>query len=222
LTPPGKKVFDLAMILFQQHDDIRHSPALRRCVRRVAGDGGAARARRVRAIGVSNFFADRVMDFLMHHDVAPAVDQIETPASSTTATPTWTREGAARSRTFGASDDARRPPTPQATKAKAPFLGPDLVEEMQVALGVRGAAESQRARPERGRRLARGETPDRDLFGGRVAQSENGDSEPGRWQCAIEFTSVLAASDHLLEPGGDGVMGIVSDKSRVGNGRIDQ
>ena len=33
---------------------------------------------RVRAIGVSNFFPDRVMDFLMHHDVAPAVDQIET------------------------------------------------------------------------------------------------------------------------------------------------
>ena len=33
---------------------------------------------RVRAIGVSNFFPDRVMDFLMHHEVAPAVDQIET------------------------------------------------------------------------------------------------------------------------------------------------
>lgn len=33
---------------------------------------------RVRAIGVSNFFPDRVMDFLMHHDVPPAVDQIET------------------------------------------------------------------------------------------------------------------------------------------------
>src|SRR5206468_12074613 len=33
---------------------------------------------RVRAIGVSNFMPDRVMDFLMHHDVAPAVNQIET------------------------------------------------------------------------------------------------------------------------------------------------
>ena len=33
---------------------------------------------RVRAIGVSNFFPDRVMDFLVHHDVPPAVDQIET------------------------------------------------------------------------------------------------------------------------------------------------
>jgi 2,5-diketo-D-gluconate reductase A len=33
---------------------------------------------RVRAIGVSNFAPDRVMDFLMHHEIAPAVDQIET------------------------------------------------------------------------------------------------------------------------------------------------
>jgi len=33
---------------------------------------------RVRAIGVSNFHPDRVMDFLMHHEVKPAVDQIET------------------------------------------------------------------------------------------------------------------------------------------------
>ena len=35
-------------------------------------------AGRARAIGVSNFFPDRVMDFLVHHDIAPAVDQIET------------------------------------------------------------------------------------------------------------------------------------------------
>jgi 2,5-diketo-D-gluconate reductase A len=33
---------------------------------------------RVRAIGVSNFHPDRVMDFLMHHEIAPAVDQVET------------------------------------------------------------------------------------------------------------------------------------------------
>jgi 2,5-diketo-D-gluconate reductase A len=33
---------------------------------------------RIRAIGVSNFHPDRVMDFLMHHDVTPAVNQIET------------------------------------------------------------------------------------------------------------------------------------------------
>jgi 2,5-diketo-D-gluconate reductase A len=33
---------------------------------------------RIRAIGVSNFHPDRVMDFIVHHDVAPAVNQIET------------------------------------------------------------------------------------------------------------------------------------------------
>ena len=33
---------------------------------------------RIRAIGVSNFHPDRVMDLMMHHDVLPAVDQIET------------------------------------------------------------------------------------------------------------------------------------------------
>lgn len=34
---------------------------------------------RIRAIGVSNFHPDRVMDLMMHHEVVPAVDQIETP-----------------------------------------------------------------------------------------------------------------------------------------------
>src|SRR6476469_1958959 len=33
---------------------------------------------RVKAIGVSNFHPDRVMDFILHHEVAPAVDQVET------------------------------------------------------------------------------------------------------------------------------------------------
>jgi len=33
---------------------------------------------RIRAIGVSNFHPDRVMDFIVHHEIAPAVDQIET------------------------------------------------------------------------------------------------------------------------------------------------
>ncbi len=33
---------------------------------------------RVRAIGVSNFHPDRVMDLILHHKVAPTVDQIET------------------------------------------------------------------------------------------------------------------------------------------------
>jgi diketogulonate reductase-like aldo/keto reductase len=32
----------------------------------------------IRAIGVSNFHPDRVMDCLVHHDVVPAINQIET------------------------------------------------------------------------------------------------------------------------------------------------
>jgi 2,5-diketo-D-gluconate reductase A len=35
-------------------------------------------AGRIKAIGVSNFQPDRVIDFIMHNDIAPAVDQIET------------------------------------------------------------------------------------------------------------------------------------------------
>ena len=33
---------------------------------------------RIRAIGISNFQPDRVMDFIVHHEVVPAVNQIET------------------------------------------------------------------------------------------------------------------------------------------------
>src|SRR5689334_15986477 len=33
---------------------------------------------RIRAIGVSNFHPDRVMDFIVHNEVIPAVNQIET------------------------------------------------------------------------------------------------------------------------------------------------
>lgn len=32
----------------------------------------------IRAIGLSNFYPDRVMDMIMHHQVVPAVNQIET------------------------------------------------------------------------------------------------------------------------------------------------
>jgi 2,5-diketo-D-gluconate reductase A len=35
-------------------------------------------AGRIRAIGISNFHPDRVMDLICHHNVAPAVNQIET------------------------------------------------------------------------------------------------------------------------------------------------
>lgn len=36
------------------------------------------REKRIRAIGVSNFHPDRVMDLMLHNDVKPAVNQIET------------------------------------------------------------------------------------------------------------------------------------------------
>lgn len=35
-------------------------------------------AGRIRAIGVSNFYPDRLMDFILHNEVPPAVNQIET------------------------------------------------------------------------------------------------------------------------------------------------
>lgn len=36
------------------------------------------RAGRIRAIGISNFYPDRVTDFVIHNDIVPAVNQIET------------------------------------------------------------------------------------------------------------------------------------------------
>src|SRR6185369_14738975 len=39
---------------------------------------GLYREGRVKAIGVSNFHPDRVMDLILHNEVTPAVDQVET------------------------------------------------------------------------------------------------------------------------------------------------
>jgi diketogulonate reductase-like aldo/keto reductase len=33
---------------------------------------------KIRAIGVSNFYPDRMMDLIVHHEIVPAVNQIET------------------------------------------------------------------------------------------------------------------------------------------------
>ena len=33
---------------------------------------------RIRAIGVSNFYSDRLLDFIFHNDIVPAVNQVET------------------------------------------------------------------------------------------------------------------------------------------------
>jgi diketogulonate reductase-like aldo/keto reductase len=48
---------------------------------------------RIKSIGVSNFHPDRVMDFIVHNDVMPAVDQIEThPFHQQVATQQFLRE----------------------------------------------------------------------------------------------------------------------------------
>jgi 2,5-diketo-D-gluconate reductase A len=48
---------------------------------------------RVRAIGVSNFHPDRVMDLIVHHDVVPAVNQVEThPFNQQTACQEYLRQ----------------------------------------------------------------------------------------------------------------------------------
>jgi len=54
-------------------------PSLLYLIHQLYGDiYGSWREGRIRAIGVSNFHPDRVMDLMMHHEVIPAVDQIET------------------------------------------------------------------------------------------------------------------------------------------------
>ena len=51
------------------------------------------RDERIRAIGISNFHPDRVMDFIVHHEVRPAVNQIEThPFHQQVATQAFLRE----------------------------------------------------------------------------------------------------------------------------------
>jgi len=57
---------------------------------------------RIRAIGVSNFHPDRVMDFLMHHEVKPAVNQIEThPFHQQVETQTFLQENGIQMQSWG-------------------------------------------------------------------------------------------------------------------------
>lgn len=42
---------------------------------------------RIRAIGVSNFYPDRLLDFVLHNDIAPAVNQIEIHPFTSRTTP---------------------------------------------------------------------------------------------------------------------------------------
>jgi 2,5-diketo-D-gluconate reductase A len=75
-----KRAFDRSMKRFQlDYVDLYliHQPygdvfGSWRAMEELYGEG------RIKAIGVSNFHPDRVMDFLVHNEVVPAVDQIET------------------------------------------------------------------------------------------------------------------------------------------------
>ena len=64
----GLDVLDLYLI-HQPYGDVHGSW---RAMQELHRDG------RIRAIGVSNFHPDRVMDLIVHHDITPAVNQIET------------------------------------------------------------------------------------------------------------------------------------------------
>jgi 2,5-diketo-D-gluconate reductase A len=57
---------------------------------------------RIRAIGLSNFPPDRVMDMILHHQVAPAVNQIEThPFNQQLETQTFLRENGVQIESWG-------------------------------------------------------------------------------------------------------------------------
>lgn len=43
----------------------------------MACDGRTVQRRKIRAIGISNFFPDRVVDLVAHNEIVPAVNQIE-------------------------------------------------------------------------------------------------------------------------------------------------
>src|SRR5205823_5494335 len=81
-----------------------------------------------------------------------------------------------------------------------------------------GAAESQRAFQDHGRRPAGGEASGGDLLGGGAEESEGGVSEPGGGERAVEVAGVLASLDDLFEPGGAGVVGVVAAGRVPGGG----
>ena len=63
---------------------------------------------RIRAIGVSNFHPDRVMDLMMHHEVIPAVDQAEThPFHQQVETQKFLRENAIQIESWGPFAEGR-------------------------------------------------------------------------------------------------------------------
>ncbi len=84
---------------------------------------------RTRAIGVSNFHADRLVDLIDHNDVVPAVDQIEThPFHQRTADQHLMREHGVQLESWGPSPRAGTtssptrswPPSPRPTTGPSP------------------------------------------------------------------------------------------------------
>jgi 2,5-diketo-D-gluconate reductase A len=60
------------------------------------------REKRIRAIGVSNFYPDRIMDLMLHHQVKPAVNQIEThPFHQQVETQRFLRENSVQIESWG-------------------------------------------------------------------------------------------------------------------------
>ena len=65
-------------------------------------------AGRIRAIGVSNFHPDRVMDLIVHNRIAPAVDQIEThPFCQQTVTAQFLQENGVQIESWGPFAEGR-------------------------------------------------------------------------------------------------------------------
>ena len=63
---------------------------------------------RIRAIGVSNFHPDRLMDLMMHNEIAPAVDQIEThPFHQQIETQTFLQENGVQMESWGPFAEGR-------------------------------------------------------------------------------------------------------------------
>lgn len=65
-------------------------------------------AGKIKAIGVSNFYPDRVMDFILHNKVVPAVNQIEThPFNQQTETQKFLKDNGVRIESWGPFAEGR-------------------------------------------------------------------------------------------------------------------
>lgn len=109
-------------------------------------------AGRIRAIGVSNFHPDRVMDLIVHNRVVPAVNQIEThPFCQQTATAQFLRENGVQVESWGPFAEGRNnlfgDPTLTALAAKHRRSVAQIVLRWLLQRGVVAIPKS--VRPER-------------------------------------------------------------------------